>query len=497
MSQHKSSWGPAASQTPTRAEASEEQTVERERPDRERTPQRNGHEQHPRPSGSPTLEAQNPRQAHGHANGARPAPTAPEEPTRQPRPGPEDDEEEFGPTPAADVVPEPSRTADSPAANSLAGPGTAPPSRPPEEPVPSPPGRGVVRRAGGGVLSRAVKKISGRLSRRRTPGPRLSGTVEPGSPPDLPDPSAGASELEEALVSRPSEEAVEERITLALRETTIEGFARIAVGSPKGGVGKSSLAYAVAGFIAYYTNIRVCLVDADPEFGATRMMVPRPIPFSIVDIARDADRLHRLSDIRGYIAQNERMRVDVALNPPRMADKGAMGDLPAAYERIDEVLGRVYDLVIYDLGIGFSHPQIQKILSFSDELLLVGDSEVVSNAIFDDALDYLRNFGLDLKKRGALCINHRNAPVDESAATAAAKAAYRDEVAHMPEVPYDAAFSQLLNRRAMHPEDLTPKTRLGVLTTAASCLAILRERDAERRRDTAGEATDHRLTGGL
>ncbi|MDN5697764.1 MAG: AAA family ATPase, partial [Rubrobacter sp.] len=286
---------------------------------------------------------------------------------------------------------------------------------------------------------------------------------------------------EQGIANKPSPQEVESRLALALRETSIDGFSKIAVGSPKGGVGKSSLAYAIGCAIANHTNIRVCLVDADPEFGATRSLVPRPVPYSIVELARDADELHRLSDIRNYVAQNERMRLDVLLNPSEMIHKAQIGDLPTAYERIDDALSRFYDLVNYDMGIGFSHPQIQKILSLSDELLLVGDSEVVPNDIFGDALSYLQ--GLDFSLDNAtLAISHRLPPTDESATTGLVKSEHATKLRRVTEIPYDASFSQLLNRRAFRVDALSLQTRLGILTTAAASLEGLRSNTAGPRK---------------
>lgn len=281
---------------------------------------------------------------------------------------------------------------------------------------------------------------------------------------------------EQGIANKPSPQEVERRLALALRETSIDGYSRIAVGSPKGGVGKSSIAYAVGCAIAYFTNIRVCVVEADPEFGATRSLVPRPVDYSIVELARDADELQRLSDIRNYVAQNERMRLDVVLNPSEATQKSSMGDLPAAYERMDAALSRFYDLVIYDMGIGFSHPQIQKILSLSDELLLVGDSEVVPNDIFADALNYIHGLGFSLED-ATLAISHRLPPTDESATTGLVKSEHAKKLRRVTEIPYDASFSQMLNRRTFRVDALSLQTRLGVLTAAAASLEGLRGTD--------------------
>ena len=221
---------------------------------------------------------------------------------------------------------------------------------------------------------------------------------------------------------------------------------------------------------------RDCLVTRLQENGYPEARIVHRLDWEtsgIIVLARDADSLQRLSDIRSYVAQNERMRLDVVLNPPEMVQKTRMGDLPAAYERIDAALSRFYDLVIYDMGIGFSHPQIQKVLSLSDELLLVGDSEVVPNDIFADALSYVQGLEFGLEDT-TLAISHRLPPTDESATTGLVKSEHAKSLRRVTEIPYDAAFSQLLNRRAFSMDALSLETRLGVMTTAASCLEGLR-----------------------
>lgn len=290
-------------------------------------------------------------------------------------------------------------------------------------------------------------------------------------------PGGGSSEREAAEPTRTeSAEQVEKRLRRSLRETTIEGFRRIAFGSPKGGVGKSSLAYTVAGAIARSTNLRVCLVDADPNFGATRYLVPRPVEQSVLDLADDAERLERLADLRTYVSQNEQMGLDVLLNPVEAAQISSVEDLSEAYAKVDAVLSRFYDLVIYDLGLGFRDEAIRGVLELSDELVLISDAEVIPNAQLPDALRYVEGLGVNLQKT-TLTINHGRPPDHESASTTEVRGEYAGYVRRVTEVPYDAALSQLLNTRAFHIESLSLPARLGVLTTAAAALEGLR-RDA-------------------
>lgn len=270
-----------------------------------------------------------------------------------------------------------------------------------------------------------------------------------------------------------SVQELERRLKLSLRETAVDGVSRVGVGSPKGGVGKSSVAYALAGSVAYYTNLRVCLVDADPNFGSMRLLVPRPVEHSVVSLANAADEVQGLSDIRAHVAQNERMRLDIVLGPEQASDMARLDDLGEAYSRIDSVLSKFYDLVVYDLGLGFRDPAIRRVLSLSDELLFVTDSEVIPNAMLSDAIQYVEKLGVDLE-RTTLVLNHRLPASDESAQATQVRDAHTSVLRRVTEVPYDAWMSQLLNQRSFHIEDLSAPTRLGILTTVAACLEGLR-----------------------
>ena len=272
-------------------------------------------------------------------------------------------------------------------------------------------------------------------------------------------------------------ETLERRLRASLRETTVGGFSRVCVGSPKGGVGKSSMAYAVAGSVAYYTNMRVCLVDADPNFGSTRLLVPSPVESSVVDLAEASGEIGSLSELRGYVSQNEQMRLDVVLGPEQAHEITRFEDLGEAYGRIDAVLSKFYDLVVYDLGLGFRDPAIRRVLGLCNELIFVSDSEVIPNAMLADAVQYVANLGVDLG-RTTLVLNHRLPRSDESAAAEQVRTAHQASLRRVTEVPYDARMSQMLNRRAFHVEDLDVPTRLGVLTTVAACLEGLREAKA-------------------
>lgn len=115
----------------------------------------------------------------------------------------------------------------------------------------------------------------------------------------------------------------------------VDGFSRVCVGSPKGGVGKSSVAYALSGAIAYHSDMRVCLVDANPDFGSTRELVPHPVEHSIVTLAEAAAaEIGSLSELRKYVARNARTGLDVLLGPEKARHLACLEDLTEAYYSI-------------------------------------------------------------------------------------------------------------------------------------------------------------------
>ncbi|QIN85448.1 hypothetical protein GBA63_22365 (plasmid) [Rubrobacter tropicus] len=319
-------------------------------------------------------------------------------------------------------------------------------------------GQGRSREISSSPARRATPRLVQRMNRQGECHGKRRGATSP---------SAGTARTSTA-------ETLERRLRLSLRETTVGGFSRVCVGSPKGGVGKSSIAYAVAGSVAYYTNMRVCLVDADPNFGSIRLLVPHPVADSVVSLAEAAGEIGSLSELRRYVSQNEQMRLDVVLGPERAHEITRFEDLGEAYGRIDAVLSRYYDMVVYDLGLGFRDPAIRRVLALCNELIFVSDSEVVPSAMLADAVQYVANLGVDLG-RTTLVVNHRLPPSDESAAAEQVRTAHQASLRRVTEVPYDSRMSQMLNRRSFHVEELDTPTRLGVLTTVAACLEGLKE----------------------
>ena len=119
----------------------------------------------------------------------------------------------------------------------------------------------------------------------------------------------------------------------------------VAVFAPKGGVGKTTLAFNVAAGAASL-GARVVLVDGSIQFGDVRglLRVPDSAP-SMLDLPTDRVAEVDLEDV----LWRDPSGVDVLLAPPRveMAEMVLARDL----EKTTSLLRRLYDLIVVDTGV--------------------------------------------------------------------------------------------------------------------------------------------------
>lgn len=322
-----------------------------------------------------------------------------------------------------------------------------------------------------------IRKLAGAVS-------ALSGRLRGAVADDQPTDSTAHRQPE--VTGEVPEEEWERELKLSLREAEIGDVARVCVGSPKGGIGKSSVAYAFAGAVARYTNLRVAVVDVDPNFGSLRTLVPRPIEASVLDLAVEAGDIRGLSQMRNYVSKNETMGLDIVLGPTEEYELAAVEDLGAVYKRADAVLSEFYDMVVYDMGVGFRDPAIREILAFCDEFVLAVDAEQVTNTMVSRAIKYLETLEVGLSRHTTtLVINHLRPSAEESASASAIRQAHTSLLNHrrVTEIPYDARMSQLLNDRSFDIEEQSMSTRLRVLLTVGAVLKGIQE---NRNQDTSG-----------
>jgi pilus assembly protein CpaE len=174
------------------------------------------------------------------------------------------------------------------------------------------------------------------------------------------------------------------RKTYELRsiQATREGNMMISLFSPKGGVGRTTIAYNLA--VALGADHRVCLVDGSLQFSDLRglLRVPATAP-SIVNLPTDRIREADVADV----AWKDPSGIDILLAPPRveMAEMVTVRDI----EKSLSILRQLYQFVVIDTRAGLGD-DVLVYLDASDLILqvLTYDSMAIRNlAMAGEAFD--------------------------------------------------------------------------------------------------------------
>jgi pilus assembly protein CpaE len=150
----------------------------------------------------------------------------------------------------------------------------------------------------------------------------------------------------------------------------------VVVFAPKGGVGKSTIAYNL-GVAASGLGLRTALVDGSIQFGDLRglLRAPRDAP-SMLDLPTDRISESDLADVVWHGPAD----VDVLLAPPRieMAEMVLIRDV----EKTLSLMRRLYDLVIVDTGVGLDELTLA-LLDQADTILeiVTYDATTIRNTI--------------------------------------------------------------------------------------------------------------------
>ena len=146
-------------------------------------------------------------------------------------------------------------------------------------------------------------------------------------------------------------------------ESARAGSLMVSLFSPKGGVGRTTLAYNVA--VSLGTGHRVCLVDGSLQFSDLRglLRVPAVAP-SIVNLPTDRIRESDLADV----VWKDPSGIDILLAPPRveMAEMVTTRDL----EKALGIIRKLYEFVVVDTRAALSD-DVLVFLDASDLILQV------------------------------------------------------------------------------------------------------------------------------
>jgi len=255
------------------------------------------------------------------------------------------------------------------------------------------------------------------------------------------------------LVSGPEREEAElERLIRARPDVTRPNV--LAVISPKGGVGKTTLSFLTGSLLANRLTARVVCVDANPDFGTLTALAPDTARCerSLVDLLEGLDGVATLTQLRPYLSQLS-TGLDLISGP---AADDAPGPLsPDRYGELVAFLGVFYDLVILDCGSAITGPLARFALTRADQIVLVTTPESLSFTAALAALEHLP------PERTSVALNMCSGRT--GAQTRALEQHLRRERVGAPTlVPYDGQLRGMLDSGTYSLEALPRKTRLAV-----------------------------------
>jgi pilus assembly protein CpaE len=141
---------------------------------------------------------------------------------------------------------------------------------------------------------------------------------------------------------------------------------RVAVFSPKGGQGKTTIAVNLAIALRVLTEKRVMLMDTDLAFGDSNLMLDIPFERSIIDLLPSIDHID--SDLLDQVVSTHATGVQVLMRPerPELADIITLDHLG----QVLTMLPRLYDYIVIDCETSYDDKALA-VLDRADSILVV------------------------------------------------------------------------------------------------------------------------------
>lgn len=174
--------------------------------------------------------------------------------------------------------------------------------------------------------------------------------------------------------------------------TLPNGHQIIVVYSPKGGVGKSTIATSIAAYYAKSQNPRlnVALVDFDVDFGNIQTKLRIKPSATILDWIEN----RQLDDLQNYMVDHS-SGIKVLPAPANPADEGAVTDIVA--QKVLNVLSRRFDMVVVDCGPILRDSTIIA-LDMATKIYMISTPDLVDLKDTYKAVQCFRDLSIDLAK---------------------------------------------------------------------------------------------------
>jgi len=222
--------------------------------------------------------------------------------------------------------------------------------------------------------------------------------------PPVIESAAPPAKSPQARLSRPEERGPLHRGRLAWRETEYLGrldraitaprltrCATVAVVSPKGGVGKTTITALLGSLLASVRRDRIVAVDTNPDYGSLgRALAPDHTVFvdDLLDVLDRPDLSATALD--GHLGRTSDglMVLPAPTHPARMA---ALDE--AAYTNVIQGLKALVGILVLDCGTGLQEPAARAAVKCADQLLLISDAHPSTASLVADAAEQLQQGG--------------------------------------------------------------------------------------------------------
>jgi MinD-like ATPase involved in chromosome partitioning or flagellar assembly len=172
----------------------------------------------------------------------------------------------------------------------------------------------------------------------------------------------------------------------------LHNCATIAVVSPKGGVGKTTITALLGTLLSMLRRDPIVAVDTNPDFGSLGRILTPDQSWYVDDLARliSEDEMLSLTSLDSRLgrAVHGLLVVPAPTDPLRMA---ALDQ--AAYQRLITRLQDFFSLIMLDCGTGLQDPASTAAIATAHQVLLLTDAQPATASLVAESADLLNQWG--------------------------------------------------------------------------------------------------------
>jgi MinD-like ATPase involved in chromosome partitioning or flagellar assembly len=182
------------------------------------------------------------------------------------------------------------------------------------------------------------------------------------------------------------------RLDTVITEPRLLHCATIAVVSPKGGVGKTTVTALLGTLLSLLRRDPIVAVDTNPDFGSLGRVLTPDQNWYVDDLAQlvtEDDELS-LTALDSHLgrAVHGLLVVPAPTDPTRMA---ALDE--EAYGRVIARLKDFFSLILLDCGTGLQDPASAAAIAASDQVVLITDAQPATASLVAESTDLLHQWG--------------------------------------------------------------------------------------------------------